>query len=635
MGGGHPLDLVVEWDGFDVTPLSAAPSRAHLDAGPNPPADHPDQPACSSGGAGRGDDTDLSGSGPGTRPRSVRPAPGWSELVDAAVVGTARAAVPPLPGLGHLAVEQEGTRGGDGEPPTAGDRLLRAVALAAVARRAGLLPADAGGEPAPSPAPPDHTAVLAPDVSLIVEGTLAGQAEARQRCLDLMAEHGWHAPAGLLCDLLALGRRETEIRVAISRVLGERGRWLAGLHPDGRWARRGTVETWPTADAAERRMLLQELRHDDPAAAVALLRGPADGPPFAPFDQASGAERVAFCEALRVGAGPWDIDLLEHALDDRRADVRDAAVTSSLRLPGSGLEERAATRTEGLITVTRHGLPGRRSHRVELDTPAGITDEMRRDGIREPRPNISTAEARAMLLSAELTRVDPAVWAERTRLTAEQFLAADVTVAGVTQEPASWLRRALLPAVVRHHRREWVLALLPYTEPEEQGRLITCLPESARADGLTLALRGHPLTASQPPGDPRAPVAVRVRPRQPAERAALLLASIPGRWSTDFSRAALVPLAALLTSPPGDTWVTSRVLHLLTATAWRIDPEVGLGLARLNPHLIAQAFVDGHAALCSVLEARRRLHAALATPPPTGIAAEPARPVRLVQEGPR
>ncbi|WP_018637607.1 SWIM zinc finger family protein [Parafrankia elaeagni] len=637
VGGGHPLDLVVEWDSFDITPLSAVPSRAPLGVGPNPPADRPDQPAGSSGGTGRGGPSLR----PGARPRSVRPAPGWSELVDVAVVGTARAAVPPLPGLDHLAAEQDGARGADDEPLTAVDRLLRATALAAVARRAGLLPADAGGEPAPSPAPPDHAPVLAPDVSLIVEGALAGQPEARLRCLELTAEHGWHAPAELLCDLLALGRRETEIRVAISRVLGERGRWLAGLHPDGRWARRGTVETWPTADAAERRMLLQELRHDDPAAAVALLRGPADGPPFAPFDQASGAERVAFCEALRIGTGPWDVDLLEHALDDRRTDVREAAVTSALRLPGSRLEERAAARTDGLITVTRHGLPGRRSHRLTFDTPAGVTDEMRRDGVRDPRPNISTAEARAMLLSAELTRVDPAVWAERTGLTAEQFLAADVTVAGVAQEPASWLRRALFPAVVRHRRPEWVLALLPYSEPEEQGRLITCLPEPARAEGLTLALRGHPLTASQPHGDPRSPVAGRARPRQPAEQAALLLASVPGRWSTDFSRAALVPLATLLTSPPGDTWVTSRVLHLLTATAWRIDPEVGLDLARLNPHLIAQAYVDGHAALCSALEARRRLHTALATPPPTGTAAGPARPARpvspvsLVQEGPR
>ncbi|WP_066070167.1 SWIM zinc finger family protein [Frankia sp. EI5c] len=634
VGGGGPLDLVVEWDGFDLIPLSAAPSSPLPGPGLRPPPGDTDSPARAGGGlpgadVGRTADAGRrAGSGSGAEAGAAaaqaapRPVPGWSEVVDAAVVGVARARVPTLPGLARLVGEATG----EGGPPAAAD-LLRTAALASGARRAGLLPADARGIPAPSPAPPDAAPVLPPQVCRIVETAISGPLfEARAQCLELMAAHGWRAPERLLGDLLALGAREVGIRVAVSRVLGERGRWLAGLHPDGRWVGgQVSAEEWPTASAAERRLLVQELRQRDPAAAAALLRGPADGPAFAPFDQASGAERVAFCEALRTGLGPWDADLLEHALDDRRADVRSAAVATAILLPGSGLARRAAARTEGLVGVTRHGLPGRRVHRLKIDTPAGLTDEMRRDGISAAQRHLSDAESRALLLTAEIARVDPAVWAERTGLTAEQFLAAEVTIAGVTGEPAARLRGALLRAVLRHRHPDWIRALLPRVELTEQARLIDCLPEPTRTEAVALAAGNQPGSNT-------------TRPRftAPVERAAALLAAIPGPWSPQLSQALVTTLTTLLTEHVAGPQAESYIRRLLVVAAWRADPEVGRQLTQLGPNPPAEAFAGELAELCAVLGARRELRAVLASPPDPHSRTEPTRPARLlVQEGSR
>ncbi|WP_261559349.1 SWIM zinc finger family protein, partial [Frankia tisae] len=454
IGGGQPLDLAVEWDGFDVVPLAAGPSRqrpgAELPAPISPPVprNEPPQPvACPC------------------------PTPGWSGLVDAAVVGAARAAVPAVPDLDDILSDSangEASASRDaatGDEPSRAAALLRAAALAACARRAGLLAADARTLPAPVPAPFEQAAALVPPAARIVEGSLAGsEPEGTREYLELVAEAGWRVPELLIAELLSLGQRNVEMRAPIAEVLGERGRWLAGLHPDGRWAAGTDLADWPTASALEQRTLLQELRQRDPAAAITLLRDPADGPGpvFAAFDAASAAQRLAFCEALRVGLGPWDVDLLEHALDDRRADVRQAAIEIALLLPGAGLQARAEARTEGMITARRGRLSGR--HHLEIVLPAECTGEMRRDGISDTVPahsHLSTATAGEIMFVAELARVDPIVWTRRTGLAPEEFLEAVAHLPGATRPVSQLLSSGLLPAVLRHGDPGWVAAFLP------------------------------------------------------------------------------------------------------------------------------------------------------------------------------
>ncbi len=616
VGGGHPLDLVVEWDGFDVVPLAAAPSRpqpgTELPAPISPPVPHsePPQPAA-----------------------CPRPTPGWSGLVDAAVVGATRATVPAVPHLDDvLAGRANGgaSAGGGGaeDGPSRAVALLRAAALAACARRAGLLAADAGALPAPSPASPERAAALVPPAARIVEGALAGsEPEGTREYLELVAEAGWRVPELLIAELLSLGRRNVEVRAPIVEVLGERGRWLAGLHPDGRWVAGTDLADWPTASALERRTLLQELRQRDPAAAITLLRGSADGPAFAAFDAASAAQRLAFCEALRVGLGPWDVDLLEHALDDRRPDVRQAAIEIALLLPGAGLQARAEARTEGMITARRDGLS--RRHHLEIVLPAECTDEMRRDGISDTVPahsHLSTATAGEIMFVAELARVDPTVWTRRTGLTPEEFLDAVADLPGTTRPVSELLSDGLLPAVLRHGDPGWVAAFLPRVGRVGQGQLIACLAEPARTQALTHTLRELRLDSYHPDGSAARDRDGRWRDT-PVERITTLLTAVPGPWSEPFSRAVWTALTALSARGYSDDY---HLRELIGPMAWALHPDTDLGDP--DPDRPKYLDLDGRTRLSTILGARRRLRAALTNPPPAGTG--PAGPVPLPQEGP-
>ncbi|WP_041938716.1 MULTISPECIES: SWIM zinc finger family protein [Frankia] len=620
LGGGHPLDLGVEWDGFELVPLAAMASRPQpgtglpartgaADPGAEPPVP-PGQPAC------------------------PRPTPGWSSLVDAAVVGSARAAVPVLPDLGDAAGSGGGGGGSGGGGGAAGDgpsratALLRTAALASCARRAGLFAADARALPAPAPAPPERAPTLAPHAARIVEGALDGSEPAGTRqYLELMAEGGWRVPDLLLAGLLSRGLRDVAMRAPIARVLGERGRWLAGLHPDGRWVSRTRLADWPTASALERRTLVQELRQRDPAAAVTLLRGPADDPPFAAFDAAGAAERLAFCEALRVGLGPWDVDLLDHALDDRREDIRRAAVEIALLLPGSGLQARAEARTEGMITSRRGRLGGR--HHLEITLPAECSDEMRRDGISDTDPAsliLGRATAGEVMFVAELARVDPTVWTRRTGLTPKEFLDAGADLPGARHPVSQLLSIGLLPAVLRHGDPGWVAALLPHVGRTYQGRLLACLAEPARTQALTDTLRGLRLDSYHPDGSAARDQDGRW-PDTPVERITTLLTAVPGPWSEPFSRAVWTALTALSARHYSDDYL---LRELIGPMAWALHPDTDLGDP--NPDRPRYLDLDGRTRLTTILGARRRLRAALTDPPPADTA--PTRPVHLPQEGP-
>ncbi|MCM3925027.1 DUF5691 domain-containing protein, partial [Frankia sp. AiPs1] len=478
------------------------------------------------------------------------------------------------------------------------------------------------------PAAPERAPALAPHAARIVDGALDGSEPAGVRqYLELMAEGGWRAPDLLLPGLLSLGQRDAGLRGPIAVVLGERGRWLAGLHPNGRWVGRTQLAGWPTASTLERRTLLQELRQRDPAAAIALLRGPADGPTFAAFDTASAAERLAFCEALRVGLGPWDVDLLDHALDDRRADIRQAVVEIALLLPGSGLQARAEARTEGMITRRRGRLSGR--HQIEIVLPATCSDEMRRDGISDTvsaSSNLSTAMAGEVMFEAELARVDPSVWTRRTGLTPEEFLGAEAHLPGATRPVNRLITSGLLPAVLRHGDPGWAAAVLPRVGRVDQGRLIACLAEPARTQALTQTLSALRLDSYHPEGSAAQDRDGRWRDT-PVQRITTLLTAVPGPWSEPFSRAVWTALTALSARGYSDDYL---LRGLLGPMAWALHPDTDLGDP--DPDRPRYVDLDGRTRLSTILGARRRLRAALANPPPADTG--PAGPVSLPQEGP-
>lgn len=227
------------------------------------------------------------------------------------------------------------------------------------------------------------------------------------------------SPPDLLPDLLEAGRKGAEVRDLISQVIGERGRWLAACNPEWSYvsAQKPSYENpeqvhtlWETGTRAERVALLTEYRQVDRAAARALVEETwATDPP---------EDRAAFIEALRHEAGLDDEPLLERAQDDKRKEVRTAAVALLSKIPGSKLSSRMQDRALAAISLKRGLLS---PEKIELTLPAECNAAMIRDGI-EPKSHDAGVGERAHWFRETLVRTSPSVLCERLGRTRAQLL---------------------------------------------------------------------------------------------------------------------------------------------------------------------------------------------------------------------
>ena len=395
---------------------------------------------------------------------------GWAEVMAAALVGTARG-------------------GGDAEA------LLDAVAVHALRRRAGvaLVPT----EPPPAPAPVDATATVGPAAAARADALLAldqggrdatpvrdlaGRLELLAEWLTAAAAAGRRLPPELVPALLDAGRRHRQLRPLIAPVAGPLAGWLAGQRADWSYASVTAPveppadddhEVWELGAIGRRVAYLRRLRERDPARARELLETAWQAEPP--------EHRAALLPALRTGLSGADEPLLERALDDRRRQVREAALELLARLPGSGWARRMAARAGDCVRPQGSG-------RIGVRPPATCDRSMRRDGIA-PRPPAGTGE-RAWWLEEILARTPLPTWpAPREFLTR-----------GMADSWAPTVRRGLARAAAAQRDPAWAAALLaPLTaDVASRGRpddrllleaLYQALPADDLAGAATAALR--------------------------------------------------------------------------------------------------------------------------------------------------
>lgn len=264
----------------------------------------------------------------------------WQQTTAAALLGTERREPPALPDALGVAARPDST------PETA---LLDAAAVGGALLRADL-PARPAGE-LPAPAAPDPTPV-APPAAVQLLGLLLDQPPvaarlrplALERWLLVAADRGARVPARTLPRLLALVTQQPDLRSAARPVVGERGRWLAGLRTDWRW-----------------------VLDDEPS-------------PGVPVRLSADAWR-ALPAAARADALPADdLDLLEAALDDRSDKVRRQALALLDAAPASARAARMAERLRPLLAPT-----GRLRRGLEIRLPTEPDAVGVRDGLTTTR----------------------------------------------------------------------------------------------------------------------------------------------------------------------------------------------------------------------------------------------------------
>ncbi|GAA2539936.1 hypothetical protein GCM10010435_04100 [Winogradskya consettensis] len=335
--GGAPATVAGEWTPGGLRPLAAWVNGRFIPAGPPMP------------GAGVARSPELP-----------------PDLLAAALVGTAR-----------RPFAAAGIDVGDRSLPVSRLSLLEAAATALIYARAGVTAAtDRPGVP-PAPAETDRPLPGAAGIRLrrlLSDGGTPGGTQQAQELLSqwltAAASHGGHVPPDTLPALLDAGRRNSVIRPAIGRVGGRRGQWLAAMRPDWRWLRDespGETDplTWDTGTPGERLEHLTRLRRTDPGAALSLLRGT--------WRSEAAEDRARFVAALTHGLSTADDAFLDAALDDRRKEVREAALELLQRLPDSGLGRRMAERALAAVAL--------RGDRLVVAPPAELTPELRRDGL--------------------------------------------------------------------------------------------------------------------------------------------------------------------------------------------------------------------------------------------------------------
>ncbi len=295
----------------------------------------------------------------------------WEELLSAALLGTDRRSPPASP-PGPLAPFG---RGDD-----SAIALLDRAAAVTAARRA-------GAQPVPdwrplTAAPRDGRKPCLGAAARRVEAMLAGRhGDLLPELLATLVAHELALPPEHLVALMDLTVSEPEVRALVVRVAGPILPWLAGVLPQLGWPLGGAagagdpVDAWQHGKPAERIEALRQLRVEDPAAARRRVEADLAG---------ERAELRAACYGvLAVGLSADDEPLLERALDDRSAGVRQVAAALLDRLPTSRRAARMAARARELVRVVSD-----RGGRDRLDVVllAPVPAGWERDGVSPTAP---------------------------------------------------------------------------------------------------------------------------------------------------------------------------------------------------------------------------------------------------------
>ncbi|MEV4532993.1 DUF5691 domain-containing protein [Asanoa sp. NPDC049518] len=429
----------------------------------------------------------------------------------------------------------DGLGGGSGGSARA---LLEAAAVALTYRRAAETPLP--GRPTIAPAPDEIRPVVPPPAAerldmLLTEGATGWGGPAQRAVLgQWLVEAGKRqllAPPETLPILLDLGRRDTGLRPALGAVAGRRGHWLAQRQADWRYFRdvggeaaAADAQDWLTGTPGERLAYLVALRASDPAKGLELLTETFDAEP--PHD------RVLLLGALETGLDLRDEALIEHALDDRRREIRQVAAELLRKLPGSALGRRMATRAAASVHFADSALV--------VTAPSTIDAAMLRDDI-DPSPPRGVGLG-AWLLEEIVSATPLEFW---TTLTGRD-------PGGVLASPVAdgWqpvLLRGLARATAAQHEPAWAAALLDFADAAS--------PELA-GDGLGDRLT-WPLLEVMPAGERGRRVAAALR--RDTAAGIRLLHFCAGDWSEDLALAALRAMAVLA---PDNAWQLSELCRL-------------------------------------------------------------------------
>jgi len=336
--------------------------------------------------------------------------------------------------------------------------LLSTAAIVTMYQQAGQLPITNHQLPIPEPCELDDLPHCSDRTGYYLSLMLNGEhQQLLPELLDRLADLGQRVHETSLPSLLDLGKRQSDVREAIAKVLGKRGQWLAAQNPEWNYVASDDESVWETGSKAARLMWLTKLRRQEPDQARQLLEST--------WKQESASDRTAFLEVLTTNLSMADEPFLEALLDDRSKEVRRVTVDLLTGLPESRFCQRAIARVQDLIKLQHEG----NQKYFTVDLPEVHTPEMLRDGIEaksNDTQNNNQIGDRASWLLKMLTSTPLSFWSQHLAMSME-----DLVKAANHSQSDRLILQGWIAAAQKTGNLVWLQALVEFSEQEEVNRI--------------------------------------------------------------------------------------------------------------------------------------------------------------------
>ncbi len=248
-------------------------------------------------------------------------------------------------------------------------------------------------------------------------------------------------PPEILPDLLEQSLTTPELWRSLKENIGKRGEWLIRLNPD--WSRlldEPEEENWEEVHHDLRLRIFRKINQENPEKALNMLKET--------WRTESMNRRLDFLKVLEKNVSPLSETFLEGLLDDRRKEIRRAAVRLLAKANDTALADRMFDRASNYVTLNRG--------KVSVNLPDRLEDDMIRDGI-DPRVQWFKGGVKAGRLGQILALVHPQRWCKKFGMNAKEVLAVFTK-----SDWAELMAQAMIEATALHEDPEWTEALLSF-----------------------------------------------------------------------------------------------------------------------------------------------------------------------------
>lgn len=257
----------------------------------------------------------------------------------------------------------------------------------------------------------------------------------------------------MLPDLLATGVQEKKLQSLIANCCGKRGEWLSRFNEAWNFSQNQTNEQfWQTGTPEQRKMVLKQIRTDDPAEARAWLQQT--------WSQEDAVTKVSFLEILSTNINEADIPFLESLATEKSKKVKDEAIDLLKRIPLSAIVQKYQQVLEQSVELKKEkalfGLSSKTS--LQFHVPAVIDESIFKSGIDKLSNTKEYTDDEYVLY--QLTQaVPPSFWEQQLAATPENIINHfQKNVVGKKMIPA------LVLAIRRFKDTNWAFNFMQYSE---------------------------------------------------------------------------------------------------------------------------------------------------------------------------